>query len=219
MGTGALFWNGGMRLAWKSAINTRLDFFLWLNDDLNLNPDALQSLVSFWFDQKDIYGDQLIVVGRVVSPKTGETSYGGYVRASRFTRLNFRHLHAGEKRVCDTMNGNCVLMPRDVVENIGLLSENFRHSFGDIDYGLRARAAGYVILECPNPVGKQERNDAWWKSISRLDLNNWRFILFHPKGVPASEWFSFCRAHGGVLWPINFIWRYLKILRPFQKAA
>lgn len=219
-GTGDLYWNAGMRLAWISAMDTDPDFFLWLNDDLNLEADALKNLIACFQARRKVYGDQLIIVGRTVSPKTGRTTYGGYVRASRTTRLNFRHLNDQDSGdLCDTMNGNCVLMPRDVVDTIGISSEKFRHSCGDIDYGLRARASGYLIVQCPEPVGIQEKNEVWTRSNSRLNLENWRFILFHPKGIPLYEWFYFCRAHGGVLWPINFIWRYLKILRPFSTKA
>src|SRR5688500_4668302 len=47
-GDGSLFWNGGMRLAWDraKAAGRDFDFYLWLNDDVKLSPDALDMLVA-----------------------------------------------------------------------------------------------------------------------------------------------------------------------------
>src|SRR5208337_2407549 len=124
------------------------------------------------------------------------TTYGGLVHAAGMSRLRFERPSAGNVR-CDAMNGNCVLIPAAAVEDIGLSSPNYTHAYGDIDYGLRATAADFTIVEHGKPVGFQEVNTAYAKSVSRLTLKNWRFILFHPKGVSMREWFIFCREHGG----------------------
>lgn len=50
-GNGALYWNGGMRLAWSKALHGAYDFFLWLNDDTFLYPDTLQRLVDTHYAQ------------------------------------------------------------------------------------------------------------------------------------------------------------------------
>src|ERR1035437_8569767 len=46
-GSGDLFWSGGMRLAWKTALmqNKDYDSFLLLNDDVILTEDFLASLI------------------------------------------------------------------------------------------------------------------------------------------------------------------------------
>jgi glycosyltransferase involved in cell wall biosynthesis len=45
-GPGNLFWAGGMRLAWRTAVQARkYDAYLLLNDDTLLRPDALRSLM------------------------------------------------------------------------------------------------------------------------------------------------------------------------------
>jgi GT2 family glycosyltransferase len=111
------------------------------------------------------------------------------------------------------MNGNCVLVPARAVEEIGVHSEHFRHSSGDVDYGLRARKAGYQLFQSPHVVGHTPYNAEIHAKRARLTWSNRHFILCHPKGVPVTEWLHFCRAHGGLMWPVNFISRYLKILR------
>ncbi len=211
-GSGDLYWNGGMRLAWQSAIKFNPDFFLWLNDDLSLEPQSIDRLLELWRVRSGAVGKRLIVIGKTISPTTGETTYGGYWRASRLSKLRFRHRRGDDPDSCDTMNGNCVLIPRIAQQEIGINSPYFTHSMGDIDYGLRARRAGYTLVEHQTPVGFQERNEKWAKSVSRMGLDNWRFILLNPKGVRPIEWFHFCRLHGGVVWPLNFFGKYIRLI-------
>lgn len=213
-GTGNLFWSGGMRHAWLEAMKSEPDFYLWLNDDLALLPGALESVLNFWLARRLVDGERLIIVGKTLSPTSGKLTYGGYVRADGWSNLRFRRCREAFEP-CDTMNGNCVLIPANAVESLGVIAPDYSHGYGDIDYGLRARRFGYKIQECPQPVGYQEENEAYQKNISRLDLSNWRFIFFHPKGVRLGEWYRFCRTHGGAIWPVNFFYRYLKMIFSF----
>ncbi len=41
-GSGALFWNRGMYVGFGVALQRPADYYLWLNDDTELVPDALQ---------------------------------------------------------------------------------------------------------------------------------------------------------------------------------
>ncbi|MCK1663446.1 glycosyltransferase [Bradyrhizobium sp. 151] len=206
-GSGSLFWNGGMRAAWEKALTLNPDFFLWLNDDTFLRPGAVADLLRQY---REASSRRTIVVGRTVDPETGVVSYGGLVRAKRISRLNFRSL-TQEERHCDTMTGNCVLIPAIAAAEVGLNSPRYRHAFGDIDYGLRARRSGYDIIELKEPVAEQRYNENWQAGINKLNSRNWRFIFSDPKGIPWREWYSFCREFGGPLWPLNFLLRYVKI--------
>jgi len=206
---GDLFWNGGMRLAWQTALPLKPDFFLWLNDDTVLRPRAIADLLALHAAQAD---PRALVVGCTADPITGEITYGGYRQIEgAWSRLRFRRL-APDEAECDTMNGNCVLFPAAAAVEIGLNSPAYRHAYGDNDYGLRARRAGWRIVELKIPVALQERNARYAELTRKLTLNNWRFILFHPKGVSIREWWTFCWTFGGRLGPVNFLFRYLKMI-------
>jgi GT2 family glycosyltransferase len=41
-----LYWNGGMRVALAHAHEFDPDYYLWLNDDVELDPDAVQRLLE-----------------------------------------------------------------------------------------------------------------------------------------------------------------------------
>lgn len=208
-----VYWNQGMREAWTMALPRAPDFFLWVNDDLIMDRAALGALLATYAEYAPAHGGRLLVTGRVVSPATGETTYGGYLHRGGVSRLSWRLLRDDEV-YCDTMHGNLVLVPAIAAREVGIMSEKYSHAFGDIDYGLRARKVGYAIAQCPLPSGEQELNETIYSG--RLDGVSWRklgFILRHPKGVPWREWLHFCRSFGGVLWPLNFVWRYVRIFR------
>ena len=48
--------------------------------------------------------------------------------------------------------GSAMLIPREVIEKIGLLDERFPIFFNDVDFCRRLKAAGYKALYCPSAV-------------------------------------------------------------------
>ena len=207
-GSGSLYWNGGMRLAWRSALDLGMnsDFFLWLNDDVCLNPAALQNLMRTYRSHPNTA--RRIVIGRLLSEIGDDQSYGGLVRAGGISRLRFG-APSRVDAVCDTMNGNCVLIPASGVVDIGINDEHYTHAFGDIDYGLRAVRAGYSLLQCAEPVARLEHGPAY-SAPRTLTMRGFFDHMTSPKGMPAAEWLYFCFRHGGWIWPINFVSMYAK---------
>ncbi len=211
-GDGSLFWNGGMRTAWRAALGAGSDYYLLFNDDLELGPGSLARMFNFQKAMEAANGPKVITIGKVVDPDTGRITYGGYVVAPGRSRLRFLRA-PDDGQPCDTMNGNCVLIPARATDEVGLLSEHYRHHTGDIDYGLRARDAGYKLFQTREPVGSTPYNHAAHAKNAQLTWANRKFVLTHPKGLPVREWLYFCRQHAGWTWPVNFVMRYAKILR------
>jgi GT2 family glycosyltransferase len=213
-----LYWNSGMREAWKHALQLlpAPDFYLWLNDDLALAPGTVERLLADYEAEAKIFGPRVIVAGRTIDPHTAKAAYGGFVRGSRFSRISFVRAPEDE-RYCVAMNGNCVLIPGRAVEDIGILSDRYSHSIGDVDYSLRAGRNGYRILQSSSPVGVQGLNlDTSYggkKKKQKLSLKSLRFVFTHPKGMPFREWLYFCRSYAGPLWPVNFVMFYLRLFR------
>jgi len=48
--------------------------------------------------------------------------------------------------------GSAMLVPREVIEKVGLLDEQFPIFFNDVDFCRRLKAAGYKALYCPSAV-------------------------------------------------------------------
>lgn len=195
-GGGDLYWNRGMVAAWQSALESgqRFDAFLLLNDDTLLEPEALLVLAK----TADEVDPSAIVVGAVRDPATGELTYGGICRTSRWHPGRTARLPiARAPQDADTFNANCVWVPASCVDRIGTLDPVFTHSMGDFDYGLRARKQGFRVIVAPNTVGTCPRNDVagTWRDRG-LPIGKQLALLNSPKGLPYSEWREYLRRHG-----------------------
>ena len=214
-GDGKQYWNRSMHLAFSRAIELDFDCYLWLNDDTILYPKAIKSMISTWRTKRESDGRTGIVVGSTQDPETGILTYGGVIAKDNALRpLNFTLVSPQLVPVrCHSMNGNCVLISAEVVEVIGGNEPSYAHAFGDIDYGLRARNAGFKLWVAPEYIGKCSRNsieDTFNDRTLPLSIR-WKKMM-QPKGLPPASWLLFTRRHCGVFWPVYFIWPYLKLI-------
>jgi GT2 family glycosyltransferase len=132
-GDGNLFWNKGMLKAWEIASNIRnYDFYLWLNNDTYLFEHAINELLASFRIAKEKEGKDSIIIGSCKeSISTDYFSYGG--------KDDKGPLLPGEKiKKVKYINGNLVLISKNIFKTLGNLSVEYTHSFGDYDYGLRA---------------------------------------------------------------------------------
>lgn len=211
-GSGQLYWNGGMRLAFEVAREQDPDLYLLLNDDTHLAPGALARLLATHRALAAARPRPCLVVGSTLDPASGRQSYGGWRKGPRLAPGRFTLLEPGAApRPCDTMNANCVLVPRAVVARVGTLDAAFTHSMGDLDYGLRAGRAGCELWVAPGFVGECQANTghAQWARAAMGARERWRRVS-GPKGLPPAEWLVFTSRHAGPLWPAWFAWPYLK---------
>jgi GT2 family glycosyltransferase len=211
-GDGNLYWCGGMRLAFAEALKNDFDFYLWVNDDTDLVPDALRRLVETHDELRMRLGRSPIVVGCICDPQTSRLTYGGVVRASRIHPLKYRCLELGiDAQPCDTMNGNCVLIPGEAARLVGNI-DRFTQGMGDLDYGLRARRMGVPVWVARGRVGSCSRNprQGTWEDPTLSLLERWRRVRM-PKGLPPREYGRYSRRHGGPLWPLFWSLPYIRL--------
>lgn len=213
-GTGSLYWNGGMHLAMTEAMRGCPDYYLWLNDDTYLFGHGLADLLLQAEALKAKHGP-VIVVGSTLDEATRRTTYGGRVRTRAFRPLYYDLLEPGEDaRACETMNGNCVLIPQAVAAAIGPIEPRFVHGMGDWDYALRARKAGFGVWLAPGHVAACTDDATQVAATAPVDSLRtvWRQVT-GPKGYPLVAWTTFVRRHTGPLWPLYWLMPYAKALR------
>ncbi len=222
-GTGSLFWNGGMRLAYTAALSGDDDYHLWLNDDTILRPDAIQHLLDTLASVSD--SGSAIISGATRDPQSGQLTSGGF--RCRWPRWLMRFTLAPPQAVpqrCDTVSGNCVLVPRTVYQSLGNFSAHYRHFLGDIDYGLRARREGYDIWLAGGYVGTSPVHHGRGNELAVMPTGSalWQ-QLQHPKGLsvgadwqqrfmPMPEWTTFLKTHSGWLWWLPWLLTYQKLV-------
>ncbi|MDY6130235.1 MAG: glycosyltransferase family 2 protein, partial [Prevotella sp.] len=95
-----------------------------------------------------------------------------------------------ELKPCATFNGNIVLIPIKVFEKIGYNDNFFHHSFGDIEYGLRATKRGLINYIAPGYYGYCQRNNPIppFRRKSNNIIKRYK-LLYSPLGANPFEAF------------------------------
>lgn len=205
-GDGNLFWNRGMYTAWQEAAKEDYDFYLWLNDDTLLLPNALKSLL----DTSQSKLNRAIIVAANRAKNEEKVTYSGHNKNGKITPN-------GSLQSCDTFNGNCVLIPRYVYQKLGNLDWKFRHAIGDLDYGYRAKRAGiemYVSSEYLGICDNNPKLPAWArKEVPLLKrLKNLYSPLGYAEPIP---FFHYERKNFGLMTAIkHFISIHIRVLFP-----
>lgn len=198
-GDGSLFWDGGMRVAFAAARQKAFDAYIFLNDDTVLYKDAMARIVAC-ARSRLAEGTPSIVAGSTRSPVSGKHSYGGFSIRTRGPVLCLEKIEPRPTSTvrCDTMNGNFALIPREIAEIVGNIETRFCHHFGDFDYGLRAKRAGFDVVVASGFLGECAENSSadTWRD-SRLSLRTRWHHLHSPKGMPFGEWCLFTTRHYG----------------------
>ncbi|MCL5129862.1 glycosyltransferase [Algibacter sp. L4_22] len=209
-GNGNLFWNQGMRLAWKTASNTKkYDFYLWLNDDTILEKNAVKSLFECYTEVLLEDEKPAIITGACkCSTKSNTFSYGGRTEEGAV-------IPNGKLQKCTYINGNFVLIPDFIYKQLGNLSSDYTHGMGDFDYGLRAikegfncyTTKGFIAVCAPN-----EGIQGWCNPKNSLK-KRWN-LLHSPLGLNIKEYNTFRRKFWGTKWLLFALKAYVKAISP-----
>jgi GT2 family glycosyltransferase len=206
-GNGNLFWNRGMHLAWETAAKAKdFYFYLWLNDDTLLFETALHLMLEY--SQK--MQNKKIIVGATCSEINGAPTYGGFIFPNK------KLIPDNTWQDCDFFNGNIVLVPAYVYNQVGILDKKFRHYLGDIDYGMRASKLGFVHSLSPYSIGICEYHETvpFWRNTTVPIINRIKH-LYNPLGNNPLECFIFERRHNGLFHAIiRFFSNHLRAIFP-----
>ena len=204
-----IYWSQGMNLAWKMAKKVYdYDYYFWLNDDTELNKSSFEIM----FDSYKKACNNSIIIG-VTSDNKNNISYGG--RRSPEGELISPN---GSIQEVDYINGNFVLIPKNVFNLIGFLDKKFTHSLGDIDYGLRAKKKDIKIFVSSRIIGNCSKNEIRsYDSIIKILRSENNIIkrtkrLNSPLMIPFKEFFFFNKKHFGTIKIIKFILGYLLLI-------
>jgi GT2 family glycosyltransferase len=188
-GSGNLFWNKGMNLAWEHAARNDYDYYLWLNDDVVLYENCFEEL----FYCVTLTENKAIISGIIESSDKKETLYGGYDFNKKLIRPN------GTLNLIRNLNGNVVLIPKKVYNVLGNLDMHYHHDLGDVDYGFRAQNSNIGVYTTRIAIASGEKND-----ICRVRQNNTTILkrfkrLYAPLGANPGIIFYFRNKYFGFI--------------------
>ncbi|MCO5236771.1 MAG: glycosyltransferase family 2 protein [Chitinophagaceae bacterium] len=214
VGNGNLFWAGGMRLAWSSALSSKPCYYLLLNDDTFLFENSIDKLLRTSMEYYKKRFKHAILVGSTVDTQKKLVTYGGRKLYSKNKPESFLIKDNDELVECDLANANIMLVPHEIVKRIGILSDKYTHSIADYDYTLRARKFGFQVLVHPGTMGTCEFDHGknWMPVNSRLKERI--KYLRSPKGLSYKEYLYFIRKHFPLNLPSAFTKLWIKTLFP-----
>lgn len=189
--SGNLFWCKGMRLAWDTAAGTcDYDFYLWLNDDSYLYSHALQTVCS---DYETLGGGRVIVGAFCSEEDSTRVSYSCRDIANRDITPN----GVAPQKGYHVFGGNFVLIPREVVNVVGRISNDYHHAYGDFDYARRLTRAGFEFYATSQFVGACSTHAAVYPLKGMAFMKRVK-LLWRPNGYHVGDAFLYRRRHNGL---------------------
>jgi GT2 family glycosyltransferase len=135
-------WGGGINAGLASEMAQQADFYLCMNNDVNLDRNAVEALVSC-AEQHPDFG----IFSPILTDIDGRAAYAG----GFFTQLGWWRRHwfddhvEGDLTELDVVIGAAMLVRKEVVGRIGGLDPEFFLYREDVDYCRRARDSGFRI--------------------------------------------------------------------------
>ena len=176
-----------MRLAWKEALkaSTPWEYYLLINDDTMVVPNVFEELISTHNYALETTGNAGIYSG-ITCDIMDDTkiTYGGEKFKSNTKGDSFSIKPSDTPQMVDLTNANILLIPKKVVEKIGIFHEGYIHGCADYDYSLTAQRNNIPTFTTAHVCGKCEFDHMNGKSeIDRLismSFNERKKYILHP---------------------------------------
>lgn len=214
-GTGNLFWAGGMRLAWKEALKSHnaWDYYLLLNDDTTINDYCFNELMNTEAYSLNNYKQEAVVSGITCSQEDPTIiTYGGDIIPNKFSGRQIRLGRSPEPQMVDLTNANILLVPREVVDKIGIFYEGYKHGRADNDYSMLARRKGIPVLITPGACGTCENDHGDPAEIRSKIINmsqKERTAYFKHPVHCNHDYLTFVRRNMPMRYPISWLFRMI----------
>ena len=211
IGTGSLWWAGGTNLGIRYVLEhcqpTNDDFILTLNDDTEVAPDYLATLLlAHRSNPPGIIGSISVDIrepARLLYAGTRLNTWSAMFRdvaSSQFNNHYDQIANGPDYLPTDCLPGRGMLIPKRVFDAIALFDEvHFPHHMADIDFSIRARKAGFPLLVATHCV-VYEHADA-----TGLQLNKpvslrvfWQALFATRSPIKLTTRYQFARRHAPI---------------------
>ena len=164
----------------QAARFARGEYLVLLNNDTIALPGWLDALVGV----AEKHNDVAIVGSKLLFPN-GTVQHAGVITGRLFRipfhayyHLDGRHPNVNHQRELRAVTGACMLIRRQVFEELGGLDESFQNGFEDVDICFKARARGYRVIYEPKSVlyhleGQTPGRDTHQKANARRLQARW----------------------------------------------
>jgi len=166
---------GGNNKGIKQALKKGADYILLLNNDTIVSKDFLKELVKI--GERD---ENIGILGPVIY-KYGSNKI--HFAGGKINRLYTKGVHIStiptkpnnqSSITIDYVTGCCLLIKRELIEKIGLMSEEYFLYLEDVDWCLKARKAGYKCALVPQAK-------IWHRVSSGIKAESFSYIYYHTR--------------------------------------
>ena len=207
-GDGSLWWSGGTNLGVEFALENNFDYILTINNDVIVANNYIESLVEVakehpraLIGSKVCYLDNTKRVwycGATFNQRNGQMEHRtGYDKDFKSTQSS------------EWLTGMGVLVPAETYMKVGLYSNDFPLYFGDADFSVRAKKAGYALIVSAESRVYADITSAWiMKQIRNPKLSFlWQLFTSIRSPYQIKSRYKFYHKY----WPKNFHLALLKL--------
>lgn len=182
--------NEGIR--WAAARGSK--YFLLLNNDTEIEPDAIEKMVDCYRQSEGIIVPKVLYADTPHVIWCAGGSFSGVIKKSVQRGLNEADKgQYDENGVCDFANGCCMLLSDKIIDKLGYLDERFFLYYEDTEYSFRAGKKGIPVRYCAqarvyhkvngSTKGNEKPDNAYyitrnWLLCNKMHMESWRFALF-----------------------------------------
>lgn len=223
-GNGQLYWSGGMCLAWRTAReeakrrSCQWNFYLLLNDDTTLWPDALDSLWQAHLYSMEHFGKPGIYSGITCQEGHPEViTYSGDVFESGVKGKWHRLGPAETPQMVDQCNANILLVPQAIVDSVGIFHDGYIHGAADQDYCMLVRRNGFPALITAGIAGECEYDHMDEKEeclrLMQMSFKERKRYVYHPTHSD-KDYLLFVKRNIPGKYPLSVILRKIRLYCP-----
>ena len=175
--------SGGNNIGIKYALEHDCDYCLLLNNDTEVDQDFLSFLVEVAEQSK---GKTVVTPKiRYYSDKTKIWYAGGMLNniTSRTNHIGINETDEGqydESKPVTFVSGCCMLIPREIVDSVGLMEESFFLYCEDLEYCLRITGKGFELRYEPHSIIYHKVNASTGKAsnlVTYYTVRNKMYII------------------------------------------
>lgn len=189
-------YSGGNNAGIKFLLEKGVELILSLNNDVVLTPDVLKLLVP------EIQKSEKIgMVGPRIYSYYDRSLFqlsGGYVDVIRsrpmpkWARDNNGKHYSSWPFTVKKLPAACLLMKREVIDDIGLMNENYFLYYADADWEKKAFDKGWLLCCVPEARVYHKVFSTTGKNPPKLHYYDTRDFLFFVKDHYSSLWLLYC---------------------------
>ena len=168
---------GGNNMGISRALEAGFSWIMLLNTDAVLSAEALASLSQYIADHPEI---------SILGPTLDEGKLLSYGGANIAKHLDTRISTKGNQSNLDYIPGTCIMIRREVFENVGFLDESYFFSGEIADFCVRAQGAGFGLGIDNQALVQHLKKDTTYDLRSSLYIyynlrNRFLFIRKHQR--------------------------------------